>query len=313
MKPFVLLLALLVWSLPGFSQPSGASPVNGSPAAQTQKQELLAFIDAFFTEFSALSSKIRRGSDKTAQMDIIHLTRDRFVRATQDSIRASGNVQEIDIISKLWPIGPKSWVVKDIHIAGDVAKASILFYSYNESHKEPIPYALRFIRSNDTWLFLRAMDLRPKKPSDKTSVTLPAEKDLTALGSPQKTLGDYLDYLVANRSLVDIRNPAMLRPAVKKIGDGIKALWADTPAARRARNEATSKLLLQDIAGWQLGENTAAGGAWEGMVEVTTGAKNPMATYIKTKPKVMFKAVQSGNIWLLTDFEIPRAAPANLK
>ena len=268
-------------------------------------KEVRAFIDGYFTRFAELTA-LMRGNDDSIGLKLVHHTRAHFVRSTEASIRRTGTVPEVDIVAKLMLHGPKSWDVKDLHVAGDVARATILFSSIRERQSGPIPFSFRFIRVEGKWLVLRAKDLRPKKIVVEIDTALPADRVLSAASTPDETLKIYLDYLVANVAVVDIKNFAAARSALLKIADNVAVLWGEDPASRRGRNQATTKLLLQDIASWELVESGTEGTGWSATIAVTMGERNPLAGYLKTKPKVTFRAVRNGDVWLLSDFKHAR-------
>lgn len=277
-------------------------------AQAEEEQELTQFIDSFFSEFAALSGKMwseqKQGRDAN-MMDLVHLTQKHFVRPSEESIQETGSVASVDIIAGLWPIMPEAWEIEDLRVAGDVARAKISFMPSRGPSKEPVPYDMRFIRSGGQWLFLRIKDLRPKKEAEP--VELRQVQSAMVTTSASETLASFLDYLVANRDAVDIRNPAKLRPAVELITDSVAELWQKSPAGNRARNEAIAKLLMQDMEAWSIKESSRPDEAsWQAIVEITMGERNPMAAYMKVKPKVTFKSARNGDAWVLTEFQIAR-------
>ncbi len=281
-----------------------------SSTAETSEDAVLsAFIDDFFTEFSRLSAAARGAKDSSGQsttMPLISHSMTHFVRSTETSRISSGEVPEVDLVAKLVFHGPKSWVISDVRVAGDVARADVAFTSVQPRQSEPIPFAFRFIRSEGNWMFLRSIDKRPKKVIEETVVVLPKAQKLEPAKSADSTLKAYLDFLVANRSVVDLKKPATMRPAVKKIGDEIAPLWRADAASKRARNEATTKLLFQDIESWLIIEETLDGDHWSALVEVTMGKRNPLAGFSKIKPKMTFEANNEGGSWLLVGFALKR-------
>lgn len=275
----------------------------GGAQAQTPEEDLKAFIDDFFTEFAGLTERIRSG-DNAAGMEMIRLTRQNFVAPKRGAVRPSDKVPEADMMATLWPHGPKSWTVENVRVAGDVARADVTFMSVLAHQKDPIPYSMRFIRESDRWRILRAEDLRPE-PEQKMpdEVTLPAEREVAVKATPEATLDEYLRYLYDNKGPIDVKNPAKLYPAAKKIGDEIAALWGKDPAARRARNEATAKILLMDLQAWEVVEAGADGGIWTATVAITLGERNPMAAFIKTPPRVKLSATEQDGGWKLMGYE----------
>ncbi|MBL4788711.1 MAG: hypothetical protein JKY60_06570 [Kordiimonadaceae bacterium] len=286
---------------------SVAVPADDAAGAEdaAAANEVRAFIDGYFTRFAELTALMRENDDSVG-LKLVHHTRANFVRSTEASIRRTGTVPEVDIIAKLMLHGPKSWDVKDLRVAGDVARATILFSSIRERQSEPIPFSFRFIRAEGKWLVLRAKDLRPKKIVVEIDTALPADRTLSAASTPDETLKIYLDYLVANVAAVDLKNFAAARSALLKIGDNVAVLWGEDPPSKRGRNQATTKLLMQDIAGWDLVESGTEGAGWSATIAVTMGERNPLADYLKTKPRVIFSAVRQGDVWLLSDFKHAR-------
>lgn len=291
----MLLLGVILFLMP---QASGQNDDEAS---------LRAFIDEFFTEFAALTATARDSRDNRDQsraMPVINHTLAHFVRSTETGEAARGSVPEVELVAKLTFHGPASWDISNVRVAGDVARADVQFHSVQESHTKPIPFAFRFIRANDGWRFLRATDKRPKEEAAEPEVDVAGAVSSSQTLSAAATLAQYLDFLVANRGAVDIRNPAAIRPAMKTIGDEIAVLWADGAPARRARNEATTKLLLQDIKAWEIVEDSDADNEWRAAIEVTMGERNPMAAFSKIKPRMTFVATLQNGIWKLSGFEL---------
>ena len=282
--------------------------ISVSSTAQTSEEAVLrAFINDFFTEFSRLSAAARVAKDSSGHsttMPLINHSMTHFVKSTETSRATSGEVPEVDLVAKLVFHGPKSWEIKDVRVAGDVARADVTFLSLQARQSEPIPFTFRFIRSEGNWKFLRSTDKRPKTVVEETTVALPSEQNLEPTNSAGSTLKAYLDFLVANRTVVDLKKPATIRPAVKKIGEEIAALWRMDAASKRARNEATTKLLFQDIESWLIIEETLDGDHWTALVEVTMGKRNPMAAFSKIKPKMTFEAENEGGSWFLVGFSL---------
>ncbi len=296
MKWIIVLLALI--ALPGTIQ---ADDKAGDKASE--EAALRVFIDNFFTEFTQLNPILGDdgdGAEKRSPLALGSFVTARFTKPL-DADRRSGRIAPVDLIAQLFMHGPDGWVIEDLQISGDVARANINFGSVMNKASEPLAYSFRLIKDGDTWKFFRFVNLQPKTPeAEKKEI----EKQ-QAVGDPVATTKAYLDLIV------DLYNPDNAPKAAARLTDiskAIEPLWVDSREARRAAGQLQAQFAQTHPRDWKHLETSLGGDTADVTVELLVGNKTMLENAMMLKmfggetPQFVFKLKKDSDVWKLTGF-----------
>jgi len=281
------------------------APLSSIQADEQASEEaaLRVFIDNFFTEFTQLNPMLgadEDGADKRSPLALSSFVIARFTRPSEADKR-SGRIAPVDLIAQLFMHGPNGWVIEDLRISGDVARADINFGSVKNKIPEPLAFSFRLIKDGDTWKFFRFVDLRPKAPKvEKKEI-----KVQQATGDPVATTKAYLDLII------DLYNPDNAAKATARLIDiskAIRPLWVDAREARRTAGQLQAQFAQTQPFEWRHLETSLNGDTADVTVELRVGNKLMLDNAMMLKmlggetPRFVFKLKKESGVWKLTGF-----------
>ena len=267
------------------------------------------FVDGFFTRFSEMAAARAEGDGSV--MPLTGYAVENFVK-TSEADRRRGRIAPVDLVSKLFMHGPKSWQMEALRVAGDVARVDIQFVSDMTGQSEPIPMSFRLVREGDIWKFLRFEDLR-KPPAAK-----PEEAEIDAVSpasSPTQTVKAYLDFMVETYRPANAANAAS---KLVQISKATEAAWVDARNARRASAQIQAQFSQLQPLDWTHVRATDVGTGTEVEVELTVGNKQLLSNagmlrfWGGEKPRLIFDMEKTDDGWRISGFRrAPQAGAAN--
>jgi len=240
----VTFIALLfaVALLTGAARPAVAAPAPLTGPAL----EIEAFFDSFFTRFSDLT-KARRGANQAkAMIPLLRHTKAKYDRSPATKVAKRPVDPAMNLISKLWMHGPKSWTISEIELTQDGAFAKVYFHSIDETRPDPIPFGFKFQKVRKNWKIGGYVDLR--SVINETGNW----QDLIVTGNaegPEAVFAAYMDKIKHYYTPKKAKESMQLAPQVQ---ESLSPMWLPTEDATKSLSRAMMAFSQLQPRNWQL-------------------------------------------------------------